>query len=648
MPESAAHAAHLLQTLPVALFIYFVPGYALYVWIWDGAPQDWVTKAGLSSSLSIGIYPLLFLAFYILGMQPGAAVAWGVPILGLLAIAWRYWRYSASAPCVSADRQPDSHLFGALVAVVFVALILTRLLPVQAMVAPAWGDSVHHTVITQLIRDNHGLFQSWSPYSPMTSFTYHFGFHVNAAVWSWITQATVPESVIVSGQVMNILAVLALYPISARLSGNRWAGLGAMLIAGMMTLTPSTYVNWGRYTQLTAQVILPALLWFTDVWYAERTRPSRRILILFILLVTGLALSHYRVTAIAVSAVLAFSLWGLWLWRRTLNEFAIRLAWITGAAVAALALVSPWLTTVAQGRIYSLAARLASRAPGNPRLHADLSLWTTIGEYYHPLLLVFALSGLVIAMRLRPRLGIPLALWCVLGFLITNPYLVNLPGTGVTTNFLVLVGLYIPIAILSGYLLGLLWQALLIRPYGIIAVGATILAMTLASFPRQFSVVDPSWQMVTKADTMVLQWVRHNTDLDSVFAVNGFLAFNDTTVVGSDAGWWLQYYAVRDSTVPPVLYTTERLRAGRDREWYRDFVLEIRDSRGLPTALRATLCEYGITHVYLGDRQGSVGFGETQLIPPAWLQDNTDFRLLHQTGDAQVWAFDRNPCAATP
>ena len=130
--------------------------------------------------------------------------------------------------------------------------------------------------------------------------------------------------------------------------------------------------------------------------------------------------------------------------------------------------------------------------------------------------------------------------------------------------------------------------------------------------------------------------------------MNGFLAFNDTTVVGSDAGWWLQYYAERDSTVPPVLYTTERLRAGRDRAWYRDFVLEIRDSRGLPKALQATMCEYGITHVYLGDRQGSVGFGVTQLIPPAWLQDNADFRLLHQTGDAQVWAFDRSTCAASP
>ena len=132
----------------------------------------------------------------------------------------------------------------------------------------------------------------------MESFTYHFGFHANAAVWSWITRAPVPQSVIVSGQVMNILAVLALYPISARLSGNRWAGLGAMLVAAMFTLTPSFYVNWGRYTQLTAQVILPALIWFIDVWFGARSRPSRRILVLFIVLMTGLALSHYRVTAI--------------------------------------------------------------------------------------------------------------------------------------------------------------------------------------------------------------------------------------------------------------------------------------------------------------------------------------------------------------
>ena len=148
---------------------------------------------------------------------------------------------------------------------------------------------------------------------------------------------------------------------------------------------------------------------------------------------------------------------------------------------------------------------------GRPKTRACrqiFSLWSTVGEYYHPLLLVFSLAGLVIALRFRPRLGIPVVLWGLLSFLITNPYLLDLPGTGVITNFLVLVGLDIPIAILSGYLLGLLWQTLLSWPHGNIAVAASMLAMTLASFPYQFGVVDPSWQMVTRADTAALQWAR--------------------------------------------------------------------------------------------------------------------------------------------
>jgi len=164
-------------------------------------------------------------------------------------------------------------------------------------------------------------------------------------------------------------------------------------------------------------------------------------------------------------------------------------------------------------------------------------------------------------------------------------------------------------------------------------------------FLRQATIVDPFYQMVTVADETALAWVNRNTPPDSRFLVNGFLAYNDSLVVGSDAGWWLPYYTQRASNVPPILYSMERLSPGVDRPALRQLVLDVAATQGDPAALRVVLCQGEISHVYLGDRQGQVGFGDTQLIPSAWLQGSEDFELLHRTGDAQVWEFDRQPCA---
>jgi hypothetical protein len=158
-------------------------------------------------------------------------------------------------------------------------------------------------------------------------------------------------------------------------------------------------------------------------------------------------------------------------------------------------------------------------------------------------------------------------------------------------------------------------------------------------------IVDPFFQMVTPADEDAFAWINQNVPTDSRCLVNGFLAFADNVVVGSDAGWWLPYYTHRDNTVPPILYIVELLTAGVDLQQFRQLAIDIRANNGEPGRLRAILCQADITHIYLGDRQGQVGYGATPLIVPAWLTHNPNFKLLYQEGNAQVWAFDRPACS---
>ena len=55
----------------------------------------------------------------------------------------------------------------------------------------------------------------------------------------------------------------------------------------------------------------------------------------------------------------------------------------------------------------------------------------------------------------------------------------------------------------------------------------------------------------------------------------------------------------------------------------------------------ARLCEWGITHVYIGQGQGRVGAGAVQLFSPKALSNSPAFRLLYYQD--RVWVFALNP-----
>ncbi len=100
-----------------------------------------------------------------------------------------------------------------------------------------------------------------------------------------------------------VLQALTLYALAAGLTGRPWAGVGAALAAAGLGPMPAYYLNWGRYTQLAGQVLLPAAgldcLAVTaplpassgELW---RGLAARRLGAAS--LVAGLALTHYLVT----------------------------------------------------------------------------------------------------------------------------------------------------------------------------------------------------------------------------------------------------------------------------------------------------------------------------------------------------------------
>ncbi|HLF90443.1 MAG TPA: hypothetical protein VI451_15955, partial [Anaerolineales bacterium] len=264
--------------------VYIPPGWVGLSLLWPGwGEQEGVEKLILSAGVGLVVYPLLLEWTDVFGLRLGALSAW-LP----LALAWGYllWKYPIKiSPFTFRFPKLDSLTLFLVAGLLFA----TRFWAIRSLDAPMWGDAFQHTMIAQLLVDNGGLFDSWRPYAELSTFTYHFGFHTHGAVLHWMTGMPLEEAILWAGQILNGLAVLGLYPLANKLGGNRWAGIGAVLVAGFLSSMPMFYVNWGRYTQLTGQVVLVVILFVVRDIFSER-RDAWRSCILIGGLMAGLAL----------------------------------------------------------------------------------------------------------------------------------------------------------------------------------------------------------------------------------------------------------------------------------------------------------------------------------------------------------------------
>lgn len=109
--------------------------------------------------------------------------------------------------------------------------------------------------------------------------------------------------------------------------------------------------------------------------------------------------------------------------------------------------------------------------------------------------------------------------------------------------------------------------------------------------------------------------------------------------MGSDGGWWLPFKARRAVTVPPINYSLE---TGPDPN-FRQRVNEITSAileKGIndPEVLNL-LDERGVTHIYLGQQQGSVNYAGPPIQAEQLLAMSSYTPIYHED---RVWIFERN------
>ncbi len=592
------------------------------------AMRNPTVRLALAAAAGLALYPILLLWTRLAGLHLGRAYAL---LPGAAALAWLAWkRRAAPSPPLASLRRIHPADWSLLL--LLTLMVFSRFWPIRTLEGPMWGDGMQHTMVTQLLLDHRGLFDSWQPYAEMPTFTYHFGFHTAAALLAWLTGMPARFAALWMGQILNLLAVLGVYPLAWKLSrGSRWAATGAVLAAGLLSPMPAFYLNWGRYTQLAGQVILPAALFVTWDWL-DRGAPLRRgDLALGAVLWGGLGLTHYRVLVMGLAGVAACLLVSAPRWRELLPRTLA-----LGAAGGALAL--PWYLHAFAGKLTTiLAAQVRPASPGSAA-HTAAAVTGDLRLYLPPWGWILLLLGAGLALWQRRPWARRFGLWWLLLLIAAYPGWLGLPGSAIVGYFTVLIAVYLPAAF---YLSSLLprperaarWQSLLL--------GAALLAAGLWGLRARLGDIAPqNYAILTRPDVRAAAWVRENTSPQARFLIDNFTAYNGTAAVGADGGWWLSTLTGRAISHPPLLYTFEADPYPGFRQDLLDLSNTLRQRGPDAPETLALLRRRGITHVYIGQQQGRVNSPAPALRPQALL-DSRQYRLLYHQD--RVWIFEVLP-----
>ncbi|HMQ32352.1 MAG TPA: hypothetical protein PKD53_16590 [Chloroflexaceae bacterium] len=626
----AALAATALFTLPgLAALRLLAPG-AL------GPAERFAAAVGLSCAAP----PLLLLLADLAGLAWGPALCW---IFLALCAAVALWPCQG-APLPPRPAWPDPEL--ALLLTVTGLALAVRLYAARGLPAGLFGDSYHHTVISQLLIDNGGLFRSWAPYAPLTTLTYHFGFHSLAAWLSWLSGAPARLSVVAVGQILGALAAPGVFLLARRLLGDGRPALWGALVVALLSVFPAYFVNWGRYTQLAGQTVLPAtcLAWMLLIDRATapetRWRELARPASLAALATAGVALSHYRIAVFAALFVLLYSLYALAARARSWRPFARVSVMGALAGTGGLLLTLPWLLRIRDGQMLRLAGHFIANNigtdTGNDQSVVDMERAIAHG------LLPLAVLGLVWIVARRRWAGLLLPLWAGAVWLAANPFLLGLTGAGIISSFTAVLAAYLVLCPLAGAGLaalfdGLAWLAAraapafarAVRPLELLAAAA-IAAWGLG---YQARVVDPGFQLLAEGDLAAAQWVREHVPPDARVFVNSFPAYAGSVYVGTDGGWWLPFLSGRRTNLDPISYGFE----AAEEPGYMQLVIDRNravldhpaDSPEAAAALRAG----GYAYLY----DGPAANPADEYLDPARLDASPLYERVYGDGGVTIW-----------
>jgi hypothetical protein len=199
---------------------------------------------------------------------------------------------------------------------------------------------------------------------------YHLGLYALSGTVQSLSQVPAHTALLWTAQLLNGLCGIGIYLALDRYAGRKGAVLG-LAIAGLFSVHPALWANWGRFTQLASVVILPfAWAFFLEIILPPDTteesslNSSQRSWLVLFAAATSAAvfLFHFRVGIFNLLLLGATALAALWKSRSRENQLLkLRLLLVTGFGILIIIMPTLWDAVAS-----FLDTRLAPSAPLDP------------------------------------------------------------------------------------------------------------------------------------------------------------------------------------------------------------------------------------------------------------------------------------------
>ncbi|MCS6801997.1 MAG: hypothetical protein NZ773_08670 [Dehalococcoidia bacterium] len=546
-------------------------------------------------------------------------VAFALAALGAVALArWAWERIPRRRPVGWGRRRLRDGSFA--LVIVAAAVVTTRL---GALVGIGGAPGVDSTSITDFARtiQQRGALLDISPAAIANRADfYHLGLSGLVALVSGTAAAPLDWSLLAVGQALQVAALFGVVLLVRQWGGGAWPAAAALFVTGLVLPLPGFVLAWSRFTQIAGLAILPALF-AVATWTLAAARPAR-FAIALALLGGGLALTHYRALAFAVSAAPALLLFPPP--RLPVRRRNIGVALLAGGG--AVLLLAPWLV----GVVATFWIPAVAEGPAGPQ---EFPAWTLQydGTDWVLAALCFASGAALLLGRnltvARPLLPIG---WAAGVLALFTWFGVAGLRLGLAVNPLsAAIAYYLPVG---------LWAAWTVAALGALRLGTAVLApaATLALLGLTFLTAARPGTLGARlgdllfyndADRRALAWAAQHLPPGARIANNGE-PWAYSLYVGVDGGYWIRIVTGRESLVPPLSYS---FRSSAEVLARNATIAEALRLASQPEALVAFLRQDGWTHLYLGRRGGA--------IDPAAIARQPGVLLLYEREGVTIWAL---------
>lgn len=616
-----------IRTILVIGVMLLIPGWSILavsgLWKrWQGI-QRWFMAIGVS----IAFYPVLYYMMRTLlpSVQLGRNKLWVMLVVMALLILWTM-RRNWTRPVKMAQ-------WTWLVLVVLGIILFTRLWLAHLYPYPAWTDSLHHSILTHLTASNGQIPYNMLPYDSASMDMYHLGLYALSGPLEILANIPGHSALLWMGQALNGLCGIGVFLLLDRKAG-RIGAIAGMVIAGLVSIMPAYYFNWGRYTQVASQAILliaGLVTWETvRAWRVEW--PVNKVSLIFLALLAalmnaGVFLLHFQVSGYTVPLLVIVVVAELIVAGKEKKRFW--LTFIAGVVIAviSLALIMPALIPAFDTYYELRSAATTENVNGLENIYYfswDGVYAQTGKPWYLWLALVSLFVGLIRKLR---EFALVVLAWVVLLLVEGFSYKLNIPLLAFTNLSAVLIMLYLPISVAIGIMAQslVIWMPKPVKIVGELIVLAVVLAGGIWGATLRVKQIEPFRQLMTVDDEKAMVWIEKNTPEDAVFAVN-LEPWIPGLPIGTDGGYWITYYTGRKTTAGMMLTGF-----GEDLGPRKD---QAEATLGLynESPIVDDLCELGVAYVYIGGKSAynGISFNFEQLMNLSGVE------ALFRSGDAQI------------